>query len=93
MISGSLPKQYLTTKQMYDVFDLCISCKACKSECPSAVDVAKMKIEFLAHYGSVHGLSYRDRVFGYIHELSRYGSHLPSLVNFFSDNAVFRWIS
>ena len=39
-----------TSKDTYDVMDLCLSCKACKTECPSSVDMAKLKTEFLAHY-------------------------------------------
>jgi len=56
VVSGKLPKDAMTSEEMYEVFDLCLSCKACKSECPSSVDAAKMKLEFLAHYHKEHGL-------------------------------------
>ena len=47
-MSGNLPNKELTSKRMYQVMDLCIECKACKAECPSSVDMAKIKFEFLA---------------------------------------------
>ena len=64
--------------------DLCVGCKGCKRECPTGVDMAKMKIEFLSHYQKEHGLSLRDRLFAY---LPRYAHHitkipgLPTLLN------------
>lgn len=48
-------------KEIYDVMDLCLSCKACKSECPSSVDIAKLKAEFLQHYYDDNGISLRTR--------------------------------
>lgn len=81
VISGQLPKEVLASYEMYRVYDLCLGCKGCKRECPSGVDVAKMKIEFLARYNADNGISIRDRMFGYIHELGRIASHLPYLAN------------
>ena len=46
---------------MKEALDLCLSCKACKTECPSSVDMAKLKMEFLAHYQAKHGTSIRTR--------------------------------
>jgi len=80
LVSGSLPKDLVTSKEMHDVFDLCLSCKACKSECPSSVDAAKMKLEFLGQYHIKHGFSLRDKMFGYIHNVGR----LTSIVKPFS---------
>jgi len=82
LVSGKLPKDAMTSEEMHEVFDLCLSCKACKSECPSNVDGGKMKLEFLAHYHAKHGFSIRDRLFGYAHEVSRFTSPLASISNY-----------
>ncbi len=71
----------LTSKETYEVMDLCISCKACKTECPSSVDMAKLKTEFLAQYYDVHGTPTRSKIFGKIHTLSRLGSTFAPLSN------------
>ena len=66
IIHKRLPLDALTSQGMYDVMDLCISCKGCKTECPSQVDMAKFKSEFLYHYQEKHGYSLRNRLFGHI---------------------------
>lgn len=73
-LSGRLPHQELVSPRMYKVMELCVSCKACKSECPSSVDMAKIKTEFLAHYYQVHRRPWRDYLFGYVTLLSRLNS-------------------
>lgn len=73
-LAGVLPVAALTSPRMYAVMDLCIGCKACKAECPSAVDMARLKIEFLARYQAVHGVSRRARFFGHAATLNRLGS-------------------
>ena len=79
---GTLDRPDLASKDVYDVLDLCLSCKACKTECPSSVDMAKLKTEFLAHYQAEHGASLRSRVFGHIHDLSRLASPVaPSSIS------------
>ncbi|MCA9811042.1 MAG: 4Fe-4S dicluster domain-containing protein, partial [Candidatus Dadabacteria bacterium] len=88
VLSGKAGKEFLTGNEMRETFDLCISCKACKSECPSAVDAAKMKSEFLAHYHDIHGLPLRDRIFGNIHGLSRAAAVFPALSNAFMESGV-----
>ena len=92
VVSGKLPMDAMTSEEMYEVFDLCLSCKACKSECPSSVDAAKMKLEFLAHYHGEHGYSVRDRLFGYVHEMSQFTSHLASISNFAINNNLSKQI-
>ena len=71
----------LTSKETYEVMDLCLSCKACKTECPSSVDMAKLKTEFLAQYYDAHGTPTRAKIFGKIHTLSRLGSTFAPLAN------------
>lgn len=69
-------------KELYEVFDLCVSCKACASECPSNVDVAALKAEFLYQYQKANGFSLRNRIFANNANLNRLGSILPSFTNF-----------
>jgi Fe-S oxidoreductase len=91
-LSGTLPAEEFTSKRMYEVMDLCVSCKACKTECPSAVDMSKIKFEFLAHYYEKHGVPRRAKLFGDIHFLSRLSSGFPApLVNWLSHNLLVRW--
>ncbi|MCF8308587.1 MAG: FAD-binding protein [Bacteroidales bacterium] len=74
--------------EIYEVMDLCLSCKACKSECPSNVDVAKLKAEFLQHYYDAHGIPLRTRAIAYISEINRLGALFPRITNFFMSNAL-----
>jgi len=73
-LAGILPSGALTDERMYEIMDLCVSCKSCKAECPSAVDMAKLKFEFLAHYHEKHGIPLRSRLFGAIPTISRIAS-------------------
>ena len=73
-LSGRLPPEELTSRRMYEVMDLCVECKACKAECPSSVDMAKIKFEFLAQYHARHGIPLRSRLFGSAARLGRMGS-------------------
>ena len=79
--AGGPARTALASKEAYDALDLCLSCKACKTECPSSVDMAKLKTEFLAHYQEVHGVSLRSRVFGNIHTLSRLTAPVAPVAN------------
>jgi FAD/FMN-containing dehydrogenase/Fe-S oxidoreductase len=73
VMSGVLPAEALTGSRLYGVMDLCISCKACKAECPSGVDMARLKLEFLARYHESHGVPLRSRLFAYAGALNRLG--------------------
>ena len=68
-------------KEIYEVMELCLSCKGCKSECPSNVDVAKLKAEFLQQYFDANGVPLRSRIIGNFSTLSKAGSLLPGLYN------------
>lgn len=68
-------------KEIYDIMDLCLSCKACKSECPSSVDIAKLKAEFLQHYYDANGAPMRARLIANIALINRIGSTSPRLTN------------
>jgi FAD/FMN-containing dehydrogenase/Fe-S oxidoreductase len=69
--------------EIKEVLDLCLSCKGCKSECPSNVDVAKLKAEFLQHYYDANGVPLRSRLIANFSTLSKLGSILPPAYNFF----------
>ncbi len=81
LIHGELPQKELTSPEVHDVLDLCLSCKGCKTECPSQVDMAKIKAEFLYHYQEKWGYSLRDKLFAHIGSISRLNAHFPSLAN------------
>jgi len=73
VLDGRLPPEEMTSKRLYDVMDLCISCKGCKAECPSNVDMARLKSEFLSIYHREHGYSLRDRLFSRPDVAGRFG--------------------
>jgi Fe-S oxidoreductase len=73
-------------QEIYDVMDLCLSCKGCKSECPSNVDMAALKAEFLHHYYKAKGIPLRTRAIANISVLNRWGMILPKVTNFLLEN-------
>ena len=75
-------------KEIYDVMSLCLSCKACKSECPSNVDMAKLKAEFLQHYYDANGVPFRAKLIANFTKAAKLGSFFPSLYNLVMRNAV-----
>ena len=81
VLSGALPPAELTGRKLYDTFDLCLQCKGCKAECPSNVDVAKMKAEFLHKYHAEHGVPLEVRMMADVARLNRWGSALAPLSN------------
>ena len=73
-------------KELKEVFDLCLSCKACASECPSSVDVASLKAEFQYQYQKENGVTLRTKVFAYNNTLNVYASKISRLSNFMFSN-------
>lgn len=73
-------------REIYEILDLCIGCKGCKSECPSNVDMAKIKSEFLQHWYDRHGIPLRTRLIAYITIFNKLGSYIPSIYNYFLEN-------
>ncbi len=69
-------------KEIYDVMDLCLSCKGCKSECPSNVDVAKLKAEFMQHYYDANGVSFRSKLIANFSNSAKLGAIFPGAYNF-----------
>lgn len=92
LFHGKLPKDAWGGKEIHDVLDLCIECKGCKRECPSQVDMAKMKSEFLYTYQKKHGFSLRSRLFANVAKMNRLGSLWPSAYNFFAKAGTGTWI-
>ncbi|MBM4263374.1 MAG: FAD-binding protein [Deltaproteobacteria bacterium] len=92
VLSGKVPKEEFTGKRLYEVMDLCLECKACKAECPSNVDMAKLKYEFLDHYHRVNGLPLRNKLFGHIETLNRIGSKLAPIANLVANSSLNRWL-
>ncbi len=88
-ISGGL-QGGLADERVYEILDLCLECKACKSECPSNVDMAKIKYEFLAHYYDTHGRPLREWLFGNIDTLNRAGCALAPLSNWVASTRLAR---
>ncbi len=78
---GLLPRDQLFGERMAEVMELCISCKACKTECPSRVDMAKIKLEWQGHYWRHHAPSLRTRLFAHMPLFSRIGSRFAPLAN------------
>lgn len=75
-------------KDIYEVMDLCLSCKGCKSECPSNVDVAKLKAEFLQHYYDANGVPMRSRLIAGFSKSASIGAALPAFYNFLMTNKL-----
>ncbi len=71
-LDGRLPAAELTGQRLYEALDLCVECKACKAECPSSVDMAKIKLQFLAGYHDAHGTPLRARLFAHTPALGRW---------------------
>jgi FAD/FMN-containing dehydrogenase/Fe-S oxidoreductase len=80
-ISGQLGPDAFASDDMVSAMKLCVSCKGCKRECPTGVDMAKMKIEVLAARAEKHGLSFHDKLVGYMPAYAPFAAKLPWLAN------------
>jgi Fe-S oxidoreductase len=80
-LSGQLGPDALASDEMRETMALCVSCKGCKRECPTGVDMARMKIEFLHHYRQRHRLSARDRLVAYLPRYAPYAAPFAPLLN------------
>ena len=82
-LNNSQKKNPFDHREIYEVLDLCLSCKGCKSECPSNVDMAKMKAEFLQQYYDLHRIPVRAWIIGNIAGIQKLGMAIPRVFNFF----------
>tara|TARA_B110000483_G_scaffold61687_2_gene76760 strand:+ start:9 stop:2966 length:2958 start_codon:yes stop_codon:yes gene_type:complete len=80
-LSGQLGEEALTSKHMSDTMSLCVSCKACKRECPTGVDMSKMKIELTNLKTQKYGLNLHDKLIAYLPDYAKIASKMPSLFN------------
>ena len=89
-MSGQLGEGALTGRRLYEVMDLCLECKACKSECPSNVDMARIKAEFLSHYYKEQGWPLGKRLIARTRQMAELASRMPRLSNLAAGNPVTR---
>jgi FAD/FMN-containing dehydrogenase/Fe-S oxidoreductase len=80
-VSGQLGPDAFTSEEMYQTMDLCVGCKGCKRDCPTGVDMAKMKTEFLYHYRKKHGLRLKDKLVAYMPRYAPIAARLAPLFN------------
>src|ERR1700682_1945627 len=80
-LTGQLGPDALTSDAVAETMSLCISCKGCRRECPTGVDMAKMKLEFLAQYRKRHGLTMRDRLIAYLPRYAPWAARFAGLLN------------
>jgi len=79
---------HFDSKEIKESLDLCLSCKACASECPSNVDIAVLKSEFMYQYQKVNGFSLRAKLFAYNTKLNKLASKVPAISNFVYSNSI-----
>ncbi|MEM9722001.1 MAG: FAD-linked oxidase C-terminal domain-containing protein, partial [Bacteroidota bacterium] len=87
-LTRSNSKNPFAHKEIYEVMDLCLSCKGCTSECPSNVDMATLKAEFLHQYYKENGIPLRARFFANAGPLNRLGAIIPGMTNFLFTNGI-----
>src|SRR5262249_55064543 len=92
-LTGQLGLTGLTDPALHEVLDLCLECKACKSECPTNVDMARLKAEFLHQFYRRYGIPWRQRLLGGVAGLSRWGSRLAPVSNWLMRSGLVRWLN
>ena len=80
-LSGRLGADAFASDAVGEALDLCVGCKGCKRECPTGVDMARMKLEFLHHYRRRHGLPLRERLVAWLPRYAPFAARVPALLN------------
>jgi FAD/FMN-containing dehydrogenase/Fe-S oxidoreductase len=80
-LSGQLGPEGLASEEVREALDLCVSCKGCKRDCPTGVDMAKMKVEFLHHYKAKHGHTLKDKLIARLPDYAKTASRFAALLN------------
>ena len=92
VLTNSKKPNRFDSEELKEVFDLCLSCKACVIECPSSVDVASLKAEFQYQYQKENGVSWRTKLFAYNNRLNDFGSRFSSVTNFAFSNKTMSYL-
>jgi len=92
-IAGQLGESGLGDQSVYETLDLCLECRACKTECPVGVDMARYKSEFLADYWARHGTALDARLLGSVRTIATWGSRLAPISNWLADAAPVRYLN
>ncbi len=87
------PEEALTDPAVLEALDLCLECKACKSECPTNVDMARLKAEVFDQHHKKHGLPWRNWLFGNVAKVSKWGSRLAPVSNGIAQSGIGRWLN
>ena len=88
VLTNNEAKNKFDSKELKEVLDLCLSCKACATECPSNVDIASMKAEFLYQYQEINGYSFRSKLFANNAKYNKLGSNFPAITNFLTNTII-----
>ena len=92
VMTNSMKSNVLDSEEVQEVMDLCLSCKGCKLECPSNVDVAKLKAEAMHQYHQANGVSLRTKMIANFDRLNNLASKVPTLSNWLTHTVVFKKI-
>ena len=92
-LSGQLGEGAISSEEMYETMRLCVGCKACRRECPTGVDMNRMKTEFLFHYHRKNGLSLREKLFAYLPRYAPFVSKFGGLANLRDQIPGIPWIT